>query len=117
MSYQNNVQKKRGKVDAYSAQGAFQRDNQQNNNKGYYNRQTKKESDQKVDNIRNRHLKVDNGSHGNQAEIANALHMKNKTMSNISIIDRISERQNRMEEKYFNQEIKQKRKSATNQNS
>lgn len=38
-------------------------------------------------------------------------------MSNISIIDRISERQNRMEEKYFNQDIKQKRKSATNQHS
>ena len=36
---------------------------------------------------------------------------KNKTLSNISIIDRISERQNRMEEKYFNNKIKNNRPS------
>jgi len=47
-----------------------------------------------------------------RSAINNPLHLKNKTMSNISIIDRISERQNRMEEKYFNHNIKQKRKST-----
>ena len=51
----------------------------------------------------------------NHSAINNPLHLKNKTMSNISIIDRISERQNRMEEKYFNHNIKQKRKSTNNQ--
>jgi hypothetical protein len=29
-------------------------------------------------------------------------HIKNKTMSNITIIDKMSERENRMKEKYFN---------------
>jgi hypothetical protein len=30
------------------------------------------------------------------------MHTKNKTMSNIGIIEKMSERQNRMKEKYFN---------------
>lgn len=34
------------------------------------------------------------------------LQFKNKTMSNITIIDKISERQQRMEEKYFGQNAK-----------
>lgn len=50
------------------------------------------ESDKNLDNLRNRHLAVDGNTKGSAAEVANALHMKNKTMSNISIIDRISER-------------------------
>ena len=102
ISYQNNI-RKRGKIDTNSAQGAIQKDNF-NNLQTYYNRKNQKDSDQQLNNLRDRHLKID--GRGNQADITNALHMKNKTMSNISIIDRISERQNRMEEKYFNQEIK-----------
>lgn len=35
-------------------------------------------------------------------------------MSNISIIDRISERQNRMEEKYFSSKLKQQMKVGVN---
>jgi hypothetical protein len=107
----NNLHRKRGKLDAYSAQGTTQ-----TNHLGTA--------------FPDPGLQVSNGNFGkirsklneaqgnaNRSDIANALHMKNKTMSNISIIDRISERTNRMAEKYFpnnNNNMKTKRKSTTN---
>lgn len=109
----NNMNRKRAKLDAYSAQGTTHTNNLgpsfpdpglQVSNGGNFGK------------IRSKLNEAQNNA--NRTDIANALHMKNKTMSNISIIDRISERTNRMAEKYFpNNNVKSKRKSTTNQQS
>lgn len=59
-------------------------------------------------------LETSHLQHKHNSASQNPLHYKNKTMSNISIIDRISERQNRMEEKYFSSKLKQQMKAGVN---
>ena len=49
--------------------------------------------------------RITKGASASQANLVPGRH-QNKTMSNISILDRISERANRMEEKYFSSKLK-----------